>query len=81
MPFLILAGTMALLGAQAPLVFPTTTELVKVVVSVTDASGQPIRGLISKDFAAREPFARLSGGSRPADRHQRFDAGGPAPGA
>lgn len=51
---LILAGAVAVFGAQSPLTFPAATELVKVVVSVTDASGQPVRGLTSKDFAVRE---------------------------
>jgi VWFA-related protein len=63
--WLALVGSLALSGDQSPLVFPATTELVKVVVSVTDASGQPIRGLSAKDFTVRadgkaRPIATLT---------------------
>jgi VWFA-related protein len=49
-----LAASFSLLTAQPPLVFPTSAELVYVVASVTDGSGQPVRGLKAKDFTVRE---------------------------
>ena len=49
-----LAGSLAILAAQAPLVFPTSAELVYVVTSVTDGSGHPIRGLRAEDFTVSE---------------------------
>jgi hypothetical protein len=49
-----LSASLALLSGQPPLVFPATTELVKVVVSVTDLTGQPVRGLKAKDFVVSE---------------------------
>ena len=55
-----LAGFLVLLAAQPPLVFPTSAEIVYVVVSVTDGSGQPVRGLKAGDFTVGE-----DGGLRP----------------
>ena len=49
-----LIASLSVLTAQAPLVFPTSAEIVYVVASVTDGSGQPVRGLKAKDFTVRE---------------------------
>ena len=49
-----LIASLSLLTVQAPLVFPTSAEIVYVVASVTDGSGQPVRGLKAKDFTVRE---------------------------
>jgi len=63
-----LAGSLVLLAAQPPLVFPTSAELVYVVVSVTDGSGRPVRGLNAKDFTVSE-----DGKPRPASTLASFD--------
>ena len=39
---------------RARLVFPSSAELVRVVVSVTDPAGRPIRGLRREDFTLRD---------------------------
>lgn len=49
-----LAASLTLLVAQSPLVFPASAEIVYVIASVTDESGQPVRGLRAKDFTVRE---------------------------
>lgn len=49
-----LAASLSLLTTQPPLVFSASAELVYVIVSVTDGSGQPVRGLKAKDFTVRE---------------------------
>ena len=43
---------------QAPLVFPSSAELVRVVVSVTDPAGRPIRGLRREDFILKDDGKR-----------------------
>ncbi|MEO8361987.1 MAG: VWA domain-containing protein [Vicinamibacteria bacterium] len=52
--WLALAGSTALAGAPPQLVFPSSAELVRVIVSVTDPAGRPIRGLKSTDFTVTE---------------------------
>ena len=54
MVWLGLIVALSLRTAQPPLVFPTSVEIVYVVASVTDGSGQPVRGLKAKDFTVRE---------------------------
>jgi len=59
MPWLALVGSLALLtGAQPPLVFPASAELVYVVVSVTDPSGQPVSGLTARELTVSEDGKR-----------------------
>ena len=53
MSWLVLAGALAF-GAQPPLVFSASTELVHVTLSVTDATGRPVRGLKPGDFTVSE---------------------------
>ena len=54
MQWLALIGALALAQTQAPLVFPSSAELVHVVVSVTDTNGMPVAGLQAKDFSVSE---------------------------
>lgn len=47
-------GLALLLAPQAQPVFPVSSEMVRIVVSVTDSAGRPVAGLEPKDFTITE---------------------------
>ena len=56
--WLMIAGAAALSGVSPQLVFPTSVEIVHVVVSVTDEAGRPVPGLKAADFTVKEDGKR-----------------------